>query len=90
MQLTKYVDIIAMSKELKDKALAPIRARQAATRFDAKLAELEERLLTAETRVHELCSANPIDVDKLIDHLDDIELLKRRMKRVKEIQIQLF
>jgi len=90
MKLLKYADLIAMSKELKDKALAPIRAKQAAVRFDAKLAELEEKKMDAEAKVQELCAVNPLDVDKLIDALDDIAILERRMVKVVAVKEQLF
>lgn len=86
----KYKDIISMSKELKDKALAPIRAKQASVRFDAKLAELEEKKMDAEAKIQDLCAANPLDVDKLVDAIDDIALLERRMTKIAELQKQLF
>ena len=90
MNLIKYSEIISMSKELKDKALAPIRAKQAAVRFDAKVAELEEKKMDAEAKVQEICSANPLDVDKLIDALDDIAIVERRIKKVAEVKVALF
>ena len=90
MKLIKYAELIAMSKEFKDKALAPIRAKQASVRFDAKLAELEENKMNAEAKIQELCSAHPLDVDKLVDAIDDIALLERRMIKVREIQVELF
>lgn len=90
MELMKYKDLIAMSKELKDKALAPIRAEQARIRFDAKVAELKEKKMDAEAKIQELCAVNPLDVDKLIDSLDDVALLERRIKKVLEVKEQLF
>lgn len=90
MDLLKYRDIISMSKELKDKALAPIRAKQASVRFDAKVAELEEKKMDAEAKVQEICSSNPLDVDRLIDALDDIALVERRIIKVAEVKAMLF
>ena len=90
MKLLKYAELIAMAKELKDKALAPVRAKQASIRFDAKVAELEEKKMDAEAKIHELCAANPLDVDKLVDAIDDIAILERRIKKVLEVKEQLF
>ena len=90
MKLLKYAELIAMSKELKDKALAPVRAKQASIRFDAKVAELEEKKMDAEAKIQELCAANPLDVDKLVDAIDDVAILERRIKKVLEVKEQLF
>lgn len=90
MKLLKYQEIISMTKELKDKALAPVRAKQASVRFDAKIAELEESQMNAEAKVQELCATHPLDVDKLVDALDDIALIERRIIKVQELKKELF
>jgi len=90
MKLLKYAELIAMSKELKDKAMAPIRAEQARIRFDAKVAELKEKKMDAEAKIQELCAVNPLDVDRLVDAVDDVAILDRRISKVLELKTELF
>lgn len=89
-KLPKYEDIIKLSKELKDAALAPVRAKQARVRFDAAIANLEETLINAETKISELSAQNPLDVEKLVDAVDNRTLVERRIKATREVYDQLF
>lgn len=88
--LPKYQDIIKMSQELKDAALAPIRAKQAQVRFDAAIAGLQEELINAEAKINELAAKHPLDVDKLVDAVDTRALIERRIKATTEVYDQMF
>ena len=88
--LNTYESILKMTKEAVSAALAPARARQAKARFDGKLAELEEQKINAETKVAEICSEKDLDIDKLLNSLDDLALVERRITQVTEVKSQLF
>jgi 3-isopropylmalate dehydratase small subunit len=90
MKLKPFKDLIAMSKEKLDEALAPIRARQVKTQAELKLAEIDEKIVTKETEVQELCTGKSIDFEKLLKTLDDIALLERRKKQYDKVLSDLF
>jgi 3-isopropylmalate dehydratase small subunit len=90
MKLKPFKDLIAMSKEKLDEALAPIRARQVKTQAELKLAEIDEKIVTKETEVQELCTGKSIDFEKLLKTLDDIALLERRKKQYDKVLSELF
>jgi spermidine synthase len=90
MKLKPFKDLIAMSKEKLDEALAPIRARQVKTQAELKLAEIDEKIVTKETEVQELCTGKSIDFEKLLKTLDDIAILERRKKQYDKVLSELF
>jgi spermidine synthase len=90
MKLKPFKDLIAMSKEKLDEALAPIRARQVKTQAELKLAEIDEKIVTKETEVQELCTGKSIDFEKLLKTLDDIAILERRKKQYDKVLAELF
>lgn len=90
MKLKPFKDLIAMSKEKLDEALAPIRARKVKTQADMKKAEIDEKIVVLESEVQEMCSVKEIDFDNLFDKLDKIALLERRKKQYDKILGELF
>jgi hypothetical protein len=90
MKLPKYKDILKMSKEKIDAALAPIRAKQAQKQAELEVAKLEEKSLTLEAEVVELCVKNPIPFDKIINKQDEIALANRRKKQLANVVEELF
>lgn len=90
MKLRPFKDLIAMSKEKLDEAMAPIRARQVRLKAELEMSELDSRLVTKETEVQEMCAQKDIDLKKLMDRLDEIALLERRKKQYGEVLEQLF
>ena len=90
MQLRPFKEIIAMSKEKIDEAMAPIRARQVKSKADLEMAELDAQILTKETEVQEMCIAKDINMPKLIDKLDELAVLERRKTQYTKVLEQLF
>ena len=89
-QLMKFEDLLKMSKEAIDATLAPVRARSVKAKFESKCAELDERRIKLEMTVVELASHKDIDVDKMLDTMDDIALLERRIAQIETVRAQLF
>jgi hypothetical protein len=90
MKLKPFKELIGLSKEKLDEALAPIRARQVKAKADLEITQIETQLLSLETEVQESCAAKDINLPKLIDKLDEIDLLERRKRKFAEVVEQLF
>lgn len=90
MKLKPFKEIIAMSKEKLDEALAPIRARQVKMQAELEVAKLDEKLVSLEAKVQELCAVKQIDFDAVIKALDEHGLAERRKKQLNKIVQELF
>lgn len=90
MTLKPFKEMLALTKEGVDKALAPIRARQVKSQAELKTLEIEEKKITLETKVQEMCTDKTIDFDGLLNRLDEIALLERRQKQYKKVVKELF
>lgn len=90
MKLLPFSELVAMSKEKIDEAMAPIRARQVKGRAELEMAQLDADLLTKETSIQEMCTAKDINFPRLLDSLDDMNLLERRKIKYQEVLAQLF
>jgi hypothetical protein len=90
MKLKPFKELIGLSKEKLDEAMAPIRARQVKSQAELELAKLDADILTKETAVQELVTGKTIDFPKLMDKLDEIALLERRKKQYGDVLDQLF
>lgn len=90
MELRPFNELIGMSKEKLDKAMAPIRAKQVKSKAQLEMSKLEAEILTLETKVQEGFTGVDVDFPKLMDELDKIALLQRRMEQYEVVLKQLF
>lgn len=90
MKLKPFKEILKMSKEKLDEALAPIRAAKAKSQANLEMARLDERLATLESDINEICSQKDINFDKLIAKLDEVGVAERRKKQYERIVAELF
>ena len=90
MKLKPFRELIAMSKEKLDEAMAPIRARQVKSQAELEMAKLDAEILTHEGQVQEMCTQKEINFPNLLDKLDKIALLERRKKQYGDVLRQLF
>jgi len=90
MQLRPFKELIALSKEKLDEAMAPIRARQVQSKAELEMAQLDADILTKQTKVQEACCAKDINFPALIDLLDDVAVLERRREQYEAVLAQLF
>ena len=89
-ELKPFKEILALSKEKLDEALAPIRARQVKAKADSLVANYEEDLITIEKNITEQCASKEVDFEKLADLLDKYALKERRKIQFQTIYKQLF
>lgn len=85
-----FVEVIAMTKEKLDEALAPIRARSAKAKAEMAQAKLEEKMVTLEREIHEACANKDLDFDCIISKIDQYELTERKNAQIKELIDDLF
>lgn len=90
MKLKPFKDMIALSKEKLDEAMAPIRAKQVKSKAELEMAKIEADILTKETEIQEICTDKDIDLPKLIDLIDEVALLERRKKQYCKVLKELF
>lgn len=90
MKLKPFAELIALSKEKLDEAMAPIRARQVKSKAEMEMAGLDADMLTKETEVQEMCCKKDIDFKALLAKLDEIALLERRKKQYSKVLSELF
>lgn len=89
-EIKPFRELIAMSKEKLDEAMAPLRARSVKSKADIKMAEIEGSLITLEREVQELCIEKDVDFDAVFEKLDEAALLERRHEQYKQLMGQLF
>jgi spermidine synthase len=90
MKLKPYKELIAMSKEKLDAALASVRARQVKTQAELEMAKIDEQLISTEASIQELCAQKQIDFAKLLKLMDEVALAERRKKQYGQILAELF
>lgn len=89
-KVKSFKELLTMSQEKLDEALAPIRARAAKAKADVVIAELEEEKLTLESEIHQLCAEKELNFDTIIAKMDKYDLLERRAKQVTQLISELF
>lgn len=89
-QLKPFRELIALSKEKIDEALAPLRASTAKAKATLKMAEIDEKIASLGQKIQELATSKDIDFDAIADKIDEIALLELRKQRFAEITKQLF
>jgi len=89
-KVKSFREVLTLSKEKLDEALAPIRARSAKAKADLVSAKLEEQMVTLEREIHEACAAKDLDFDAIISKIDRYELTERKNKQVKALISDLF
>lgn len=90
MKLKPFKEIIKLSKEKFDEAMAPIRAKQVRSKAELEMAKLDEKILSLEVKTQELCAEKEINFETLIKNLDEHALLERRKKQYTQVLDQLF
>jgi DNA-binding transcriptional MerR regulator len=90
MKLKPFRELIALSKEKIDEALAPLRASTAKAKATLKMAEIDEKIASLGQQIQELATSKDINFDAIADKLDEVALLELRKTRFAEITGQLF
>ncbi len=90
MSLLKYKDVLILCKEKVKEAMAPLRAREMRKKGELEVCKIDSLIAEKEQKIQEHASEYPINFDKLIDALDDLELIKRRKEQFEKIIAEMF
>lgn len=90
VSLLKYRDVLTLCKEKVKEAMAPLRAREMRKKAELEICKLESTIAEKEQKIQEHASQYPIDFDKLIDAIDELELTKRRKEQFEKIIEEMF
>ena len=85
-----YKELVALSKEKLDSALAPMRARMAKAKAALESAKIEERMVSLEGEIQKLCTEKELDLEKIVGKLNEYALAERKAKQIKELIAALF
>ena len=90
MSLLKYKDVLILCKEKVKEAMAPLRAREMRKKGELEICKIDSIIAEKEQQIQEFASEYPINFDKLIDALDELELTKRRKEQFEKIIEEMF
>lgn len=90
LQIKPLKELIALSKEKLDEAMAPMRARREKAKAELEMVKIESSMLDMEGKIQEMLTGKNIDFPKLMDRLDEYALLERRKQQYDDILLQLF
>lgn len=85
-----FKDVLAMTKEKLDTALAPVRARGAKAKANLEVSKIEESMISLETEIHNMCAEKELDFIKITKKIDEYDLQERRLKQVQKLVADLF
>jgi len=90
MTLLKYNDVLTLCREKITAVMAPLRAREMRKKAELELCCLDARIAECEQQLQEFASEYPINFDKLIDAIDELDLTKRRRDQFDDIIAEMF
>ena len=89
-EIKSFKELVAMSKEGLDAALLPLRVRAAKAKAEGQIIKLEERLLSLETKINQLCAEKELNFNSIISQIDDYDLTDRQLKQIQKLVASLF
>jgi len=90
MALMKYKDLLILAKEKVKEAMAPLRAKEMRKKGELEICKIDSYILEKEQKIQEYAAEYPINFDKLIDVIDELELIKRRKEQFEKILDEMF
>ena len=90
IKLTPYQKTLETDKKDLEKELAPNRAEQIKKKGELEIMKIEESIIKQESSIKETTSVFPIDFNSIITALDNLALLERKAKQLKQIMEELF
>lgn len=90
MALMKYKDVILLAKDKIKETMAPLRAKEQQKKAELEICKLDSKISENEQKIQEISSEYPLDFDRLIDAIDDLELTKRRKEQFEKIINEMF
>lgn len=89
-KVKSFREVVALTKEKLDEAMAPIRERSAKAKAELEIAKQQEKLISLETEIHKLCAEKELNFDSIANKIDSYELAERRLKQIERLVKDLF
>ncbi len=90
MAMLKYKELLSMAKDKVTELMAPMRSNEMRKRAELEICKLESTIAEKEQKIQELASKYPIDFDKMLDAIDEVDLIKRRQQQFETIIAEMF
>ncbi len=87
---TLYKNLISKGKEIIEAIELPFKVKKEEKNLEMKILELEQQIAKDELTVQQQKSTNPVDWNKLIDAIDNLELSNRKLKQLNALYEELF
>lgn len=88
--LMKYKDVISLAKDKIKETMAPLRAREMKKKAELEVCKLDSEIIEKEQKIQEYAAEYPIDFDKMLDAIDELDLVKRRQEQFGKIITEMF
>ena len=88
--MKKYIDLIKASKEVLDDIKAHFIAKKNEKQLEMEILKIEEQIADRELKVQSAKSDKEVVWSKVGEAIDELELLKRRLKQFQALKEELF
>jgi len=85
-----YHSLLKQGKAAVEAIQIPFKVKEEQKKLELKILTIEQQIASSTLKVEECKSAYPVQWDKLLDAIDDMELLKRKLKLLQELQFEMF
>lgn len=90
MKLISFKECLKRGKQAIDEALIPIRVAQGKSQADMEKLKIDEKIIGLDIKMQELILQSPLPFDKIIECMDESDLLNRRKAQFSVIVEELF
>lgn len=89
-KLMSFKEALKATKAKIEEVMIPLKVKQNKAQGEIEKLKLDESIMTLEVEIRELTVTSPIDFGKLLDKVDEIELLQRRRTLFDRVMTELF
>ena len=82
--------LLSIGKEALEAIKLPFKIRSEKKTLEQWILDKESLIAEAEYKIQEAKGEEKLDVDKILDKIDDLDLLKRRLKQGEDLMVELF
>lgn len=86
----KHIDLIKQTKDVIDGIKAPFISKKAEKGLEMQILEVQEKVASADVTIQEEKSEKSPDWDKIINAIDQKELLERKLRQLEAVKEELF
>ena len=83
-------ELLKMGEDAIKAVKLPFKIRKEKKQLEALILDYEERVATLESEINDLKAEETLNVERILDKVDDLELAQRRLKQGEELMKELF